>query len=622
MYNLECNNENSLKGVFMIKNLKENILRIVILAILFSSSVYSQKFSASADRTIVGVNEQFQVDFTFEGGDINDISNFIPPSFSGLRILSGSNQSTSMTIINGKVSGSLTFSYILIAQNIGEFTIGSASLVYKGNKYSTQSIKIKVEKGTSNQSRQNTNTKEELAKNVFIVAEANKTRVLQGEQITVTYKLYTKLNIASPQISKLPAYEGFWAEEIQPIKQINFDLEMYRGERFRVAKIKQVALFPTKTGLLNVTPFELNIPVIVKKKKTGNDIFDDFFNDSFFGRTETIEFLAKSNTVKIQVDPLPSGAPASFTGAVGNFSMKAEIDKQNVATNESLRLRLNISGTGNIKLLNIPQPQLPSGFEKYEPKVIENINNGSIVSGQKIIDYLIIPRTAGVKEIPSIEFTYFNPSTRKYVTLKSEVFKINVRKGAGDEFANQSFNKEDVKLLSEDIRYIKLKDFNLELKPEISLIKTWFWFAVFAPMFILASALIYKQRQDKLSGNIQLMKFQKAEKEARKRLKLAKAALDSKQTSDFYNELSLALFGYLENKLTIQKSEFTLDLAIEKLRMRNVSEELIEKVKLVADKCEYARFAPQVEMQAQANDLYEETVKVIVELDSKIGGKK
>lgn len=616
-------NEELINGVFMFNNSKSGIFKIVLFVILFSSSFYAQKFSASADRTIVGVNEQFQVDFTFEGGDINNINNFIPPSFSGLRILSGPNQSTSMTIINGKVSGSLTFSYILTASNIGEFTIGSASLVYQGNKYSTQPIKIKVDKSSSTQSKQSdTNIKEDLSKNVFIIAEANKTKVLQGEQITVTYKLYTKLNIASPQISKLPAYEGFWAEEIQPIKQINFDLEMFRGERFRVAKIKQVALFPTKAGLLNVTPFELNIPVIVKKKKTGNDIFDDFFNDSFFGRTETIDFLAKSNTIKIQVNPLPSGAPSSFNGAVGNFSMKAEIDKQNVSTNESLRLRLILSGTGNIKLLNVPQPQFPSGFEKYEPKVIENINNGSVVSGQKIIDYLIVPRSAGVKEIPSIEFTYFNPSTKKYVTLKSEAFKINVKNGANDEFASQSFNKEDVKLLSEDIRYIKLKDFNLELKSEISLIKAWFWVALFAPMFILAAGLIYKQRQDKLSGNVQLMKFQKAEKEARKRLKLAKVALDSKQTSNFYNELSSALFGYLENKLAIQKSEFTLESALEKLKTKNVNDDLIEQVKFVADKCEYARFAPQVEMQAQANDLYEQTVRVIVELDSKIGGKK
>lgn len=604
-------------------NSMNKILMLLIVLFLISSNIFSQKFSVSADRTIVGQGEQFQIDFVFEGGDVNNISNFIPPSFNGFKILSGPNQSTSMTIINGKVSGSLTLSYILLAQNLGEYTIGSASIVYDGKKFTTQPLKLKVDKGSQRQAFQSKeNSNEEIAKNVFIIAEANKTRVLQGEQITVTYKLYTRLNIASPQISKLPSYEGFWAEEIQPIKQINFDIEMFRGERFRVAKIKQVALFPTKSGTLNVTPFELNIPVVVKKKKTGNDIFDEFFNDSFFGRTETVDFLAKSNTIKVQVDPLPPNAPSSFSGAVGNFTMSTEIDKKDVSTNETLKLRINISGTGNIKLLNIPQLQLPAGLEKYEPKAIENINNSSIVSGQKIIDYLIIPRSPGVKEIPPVEFTFFNPSTKKYVTLKSETFKINVRKGAGDEFASQSFNKEDIKLLGQDIRYIKTKDFNLELKPEITLIKNWFWFAIFSPMILLAAALIYKQKQDKLYGNIQLMKYQRAEKEARKRLKLAKDALDKKETSRFYNEISSALFGYLEDKLSIQKSEFTLESTIEKLRMKNVNEELLQRVKTVAEKCEFARFAPQAEMQAQANELYEETVNVIIELDSKIGGKK
>lgn len=600
-----------------------------LLSMFFFSAViqnsYAQKFSASIERTTVGLNDRFQVDFNFEGGDINNISNFRPPNFAGFRVLSGPNQSSSMQIINGRVSGSIGFSYILQPASMGEFTIGPASLDYAGKAYTTQPIKIKVEKGSPQQQQQSNNSgysQQDLAKNVFIVAEANKTRVTQGEQITVVYKLYTKLNIASPQITKLPSYEGFWSEEIGPIKQINFNLEMYRGERFRVATIKQVALFPSKTGTLNVTPFELNIPVIVKKKRTGNDMFDEFFNDSFFGRSETVEFLAKSNTLKVQVDPLPSGAPASFNGAVGNFTFRAELDKDKVTTNESVTLRMNLSGSGNIKLLNVPQLQLPGGFEKYEPKTVENINRGSVVSGQKIVDYLIVPRSVGTKEIPAVEFSYFNPATKKYVTLKSQTFKINVRQGVGGEVASSNFNKEDVKLLNEDIRFIKLSDFNLEPKQEISFIKPWFWLSIVIPFFAMVGAFVYKSKQDKLYGNVQLLKFQKAEKEARKRLKLAKAALDSKQTTNFYSEISFALFGYLEDKLSIQKSEFTLDGAVEKLQRKSVNDEMIQRVKQIAERCEFARFAPQGEMQAAANDMYESTVKVIVDLDSTIGGKK
>lgn len=597
----------------------------LIFVLLCANNVFAQKFSASIERTTIGLNERFQVDFNFEGGDINSVSNFRPPTFSGFRVLSGPNQSSSMQIINGKVSGSLGLSYILQTESIGEFTINSASIDYAGKTYSTQLLKIKVEKGSAQQQQQNSGSgydQKEMAKNVFIVAEANKSRVIQGEQITVTYKLYTKLNIASPQITKLPSYEGFWSEEIGPIKQINFELEMFRGERYRVAKIKQVALFPSKTGTLNVTPFELNVPVIVKKKRTGNDLFDEFFNDSFFGRSETVEFLAKSNTLKVVVDPLPTGAPESFNGAVGNFTFRAEVDKNDVTANESITLRMNLQGSGNIKLINPPKPQLPTGMEKYEPKTIENINRSALVSGQKIVDYLLIPRSSGTKEIPAIEFTYLNPSSKKYVTLRSPSFRLNVRPGVGGEVASNNFAKEDVKLLSQDIRFIKLNDFNLEPKQEITFIKPWFWGSIIIPLFVMIGAYIFKNKQDKLSGNVQLMKYKKAEKEARKRLKLAKTALDSEQTTRFYSEISFALFGYLEDKLAIEKSEFTIEVAAEKLFEKNVNAQLIERVKKIAERCEFARFAPQGEMQAAANYLYEETVKVIVDLDSSMGGKK
>ena len=473
----------------MRKNTIQEILTVIAILILFTSTgTLAQKFSATVDKTTVGQYDQFQVYFSFDGSDVNGLSNFRPPTFSGFRILSGPNQSSSMQIINGKVAGSITYSYILQPTNIGEYSIGSASVVYSGKTYNTDQLKIKVEKGTPQQQKESNGgyTQQELAKNVFILAEANKSRVFLGDQITVTYKLYTKLNIASPQITKLPSYEGFWAEELGPLQNINFEIGMYKGERYRVAVIKQVALFPSKTGTLSVTPFELNIPVIVKKKKTGNDIFDQFFNDSFFGRTETVNYQARSNTIKVEAESLPINAPASFAGAVGNFTLKADLDKSNVVTNESITLRLTISGSGNIKLLKVPEPKLPAGLDKYEPKTIDNVNRGSVISGQKIVDYLIVPRSTGEKEISPVEFTYFNPSTRKYVTLKTQPFKISVRQGiGGNEAVSQSFSKEDVKLLSEDIRYIKTSDFKLEPRHDISLIKPWFWILI-AFLFLLS----------------------------------------------------------------------------------------------------------------------------------------
>ncbi len=504
----------------MNRNMKKffEIMILFLIGLFINSS--AQDFTASVDKTTINQYERFQVYFTFNGSDINGLNNFVPPTFKDFLVLSGPNQSTSMQIINGKVSASLTFSYILQPKNIGEFTIGSASVEHNDKTYKTAPIKITVVKGTPKQQRESDGiASEDLAKNVFIVAEANKTRAYIGEQVTVTYKLYTKLNIASPQITKLPQYQGFWAEEIEPSQTISFDIDMYKGERFRVATIKRVALFPTKTGILNVTPFELNIPVIIKKKKTSSDIFDEFFGDSFFGRTETIEYLTRSNTLKIEVLPLPSGdVPSSFNGAVGNYNFKVELDKNKVKTNESITLRLIASGSGNIKLLKLPELQIPPGFEKYEPKIYDNINKGSIISGQKIAEYLIIPRTPGDKVIPSLEFSYFNPSSRKYITIASAPLKINVIKGVDDyEPLISEFSKEDIKLLSEDIRYIKVSDFNFQKKQDRTFIQSWFWFSLVFPLFILFVVIGIKKKQSKMYSNVQLLKYQRAEKADKKR---------------------------------------------------------------------------------------------------------
>ncbi|MFA3782435.1 BatD family protein [Melioribacteraceae bacterium 4301-Me] len=603
---------------------KNKIAKFLYLFFWFALIVQlkAQQFTASVDRTTVGENETFQVDFTFSASDINGISNFKPPAFSNFKILSGPNQSTSMQFINGTSSASVTYSYILTPSSVGEFEIGQATVSYKGKNYFTNPLKVKVIKGTTQPNRTSNDTgisTNEIAKNLFIVAEVDKKRAYLGEQVTVTYKLYTRLNISSPQIAKLPTYEGFWAEEIDMPNTINFDVGMYNGERYRVAKLKEVALFPSKTGKLKVTPFELNIPVIVRKKSRGNNFFDDFFNDSFFGTTQTVNYEAKSNTVEIQVDPLPSeNVPKSFNGAVGNFSLKASVDKNNVQTNEGFTLRIVVSGTGNFKLLNLPQLILPAGFEKYDPKVIENINRTKTISGQKIYDYLIIPRTPGEKEIPPIEFSYFNPTTKRYVTLTTSSFKINVTKAAGEYTSiSPGLSKEDIKLLSEDIRYIKTSDFNLKPKEETSIIKNWFWAGVIVPIITFIGVIGFVKRREKISSNLALLRFQKAEKSAKQRLRIAKKALDNNDIKNFYSELSQALFGYLEDKLNIQKSEFTLDLALNKLAEMNIDQVYIEKTKSLAEKCELARFAPVNNMD-NILDVYNESVKLIVNLENSI----
>lgn len=600
------------------------ISKILLLVLLVSVS-FAQKFEATADRTTVGQNERFQVFFTFEGQSSN-VSGFKPPSFEGFRVLSGPNQSTNMQIINGQVSSSITFSFILTPSNIGEFNIGKASVNYSGTKYETNPLAIKVVQGaTTAQPQQSSGeiSQEELQKNVFIVASADKINVYQGEQVTVTYKLYTKLTIASIQIAKLPTYNGFWQEEIPTDNTINWEIEMYNGERFRTATIKRVALFPTKAGELTVTPFELNLPIVVKKRRTSNDFFDDFFNDSFFGRTETVDYTAKSNTLKINAESLPQyNVPESFNGAVGDFNLTSQIDRTTLKANESLTLRFTITGSGNMQLLDLPKLTLPAGFEVYEPKSNLNTNRGSKISGSKIIEYVIVPRVQGQKTIPAVEFSYFNPAKRQYVTTTSPEYVIEVEKGDGTIASGSGFSKEDIKLLNEDIRYIKTSGTKFYPKNGDSIIPIWFWLGLIFPAFALGGLLIYQSRNEKLSRNTQLLKSRKAEKLAKQRLKTAQKLMTGNDSLAFYSEISLAMNGYLEDKLSIQKSEFSLDKALDKLNEKNISEDLKEKVKQIYEKCEFARFAPSSQNISAEKNLYDETIETIIKIESHLNSRR
>ncbi len=614
----------------LIKVIKKKVKRTVyifLLQILLLANIFAQKFEATVDRTTVGQYERFQVYFKFDGGNVNNVTGFTPPAFAGFKVLSGPNQSTSMQIINGQMSGSLTYTYILQADEIGDYKINSASVKYDSKKYSTSTINIKVIKGTGNPAQPNRNdrgiSEEELAKNVFIRAIVDKNSVLIGEQISLTYKLYFKTNIESPSFNKLPTYNGFWAEELKQPANLRPQNEMYQGERYQSVVIRRAALFPTKTGKLTVSPLELNVPIIIRKRRSGNDIFDDFFNDSFFGRNEKIDYTAKSNTVVVNVKPLPDNAPESFNGAVGKFNFNASIDKNEVEQNDAVTIKVNISGQGNIALLDMPEVKLPPGFEQYDPKTSESIVKENIITGRKSIEYLIVPRVSGQKKIEPIEFTYYDISRKRYVTLNSPEFNLDIKRVEGAVDAPVAgLSKEEVKLLSQDIRFIKISDFDFSKQGEFALIKSWFWFATIIPLLVLLGVLEIKRRQDKLYGNVKLLKFQKAEKFAKQRLKVARKALDENNLSKFYEELSLAIFGYLEDKLSIQKSEMSLEKAVDVLKKNNVEDSLIAKLKTTAEQCEFARFAPSSGTGAKESELYESTVKLIVDLENSLAGNK
>jgi hypothetical protein len=600
------------------------MIKALFIYILFLPAfLLAQEFTASVNETTVADNERFQVSFTFSGSSINNLSKFSPPTFNDFMILSGPSQSTSIQIINGAQSASLIYSFVIQAKSVGTFTISIASIEQGGTSYETKPIKITVVKGSAKPKQQKDNNQvsyEEIAKNLFIRATVDKTKSYKGEQVTVVYKLYTRISIAAQMsINKLPQYHGFWVEELETPGNITFKTELRNGKQFRVGVLKRVALFPTQTGTLEVTPFELTVPVQIPKQRS-KSIWDDFFGDPF-GRSETIDFDAKSNIVKINVQPLPEGSPESFNGAVGDFSFKADINHTTTKSNEPLTLSVSVSGSGNIKLVDMPEINFPNGFEQYDPKVNEKINRKGRINGSKTGQYLFVPRVVGIREIPPIEFSYFNPAKKKYITLKSEPFKIDIK--PGDNISTTEIvGKQDIRELGSDIRFIRTSFNDIEKKESYVINSTGFVIAGAVP-FILALGLIgWKRRYDKLHGNVVLLRYQKAQKVAKDRLKLAKKLMTTQKHKEFYTELSSALFGYLEDKLHIPKSEFTLEHAADELRNKNVSEELISNLKTSAEKCEFVRFAPGAEKSTAMKEMYNEIADVIINMEKNISERK
>ena len=586
---------------------------------LFVSLIQAQSFIATVDNNKVAENDRFELRFTFEGKNLNALKNFNPPSLKEFRVLSGPNQSTSMQIINGVSSSSLTLSYILMPNTTGVFTIGSASIQYEEKTFTTDPIKVTIVKASQkpkdDSGKQISN--EEIAKNLFIRATIDKNRVYLGEQVTVTYKLYTRLNIASQMsVDKLPQYQGFWAEELETARNISFTREVIDGQQYSVGLLKRAALFPNQSGKLEVTPFELTIPIQVQKKKNPNNVWDDFFGDPF-GRAEIVEYQAKSNILKVDVMPLPeNNKPASFRGAVGKFDFNASLDKSNTKTNEPINLKFNISGSGNIKLLELPPFELPNGFEKYDPKVDEQIIRSGKISGVKKAEYLLIPRVAGSREIPPIEFSYFDPEKKSFQTITSKSFNVTIEQGQGG--GNDLANQQNIEQLGSDIRFIKTSFDDVEKRSEILLFKPGLWIASIAPLLATFVLIGWKRKQDKLSGNQQLLRYSKAEKIARKRFKSAKKLLDQNNVELFYSEISQALFGYLEDKFHIPKSEFTLDRATDELLKRNIKPEFVEKMKINAQKCEFIRFAPSTNPAQAMNEMYRSFSDVVIDIERSI----
>jgi len=569
---------------------------------------------------VVEAGEQFRLGFTLNerGTDLQlpDLSNFdvlMGPSTS---------QSSSIQIINGKTTQTLSFSYIFIlrAKKEGNFTIRPASIKVDGKTYESNTLTIQVVKGQppqaagqqnnqqDNQEQKQTPTGNISKENLFVRIAVDKTNVSKGEQIISTIKLYISQNVPLNGFDevKLPTYEGFWTKDIEVPTQVNFTREVYNGKIYQVGVLKKTILFPQQTGAIRINPFEITC-VVRQRVRQQQSFFDDFFDNYQMVKAKVI-----SEPVTINVKDLPN-QPANFSGAVGNFNLISSVDKTNVKSNEAVTLKLTVNGSGNLTLINPPKIELPQDFEAYEPKTSDRViasDNG--LNGSVTFEYLFIPRFAGNFTIPSVRFVFFNPSTRQFETQTTDAYNIKVEKGSDDTNASvvSSFSKENVKMIGKDIRFIKQN--KSKLKPKDSSFYGTFEFYIIYILSLLAFAVLFVLNRKKIkeNANITLMRNKRANKIANKRLREASVFLKNNDAEKFFESVIKALWGYLSDKLSIPVADLNREKASESLLNKGIEQETISELLKIIDDCEYARYAPAA-FSGTMKDVYDGAARIM-----------
>ncbi len=595
------------------------LLFLLCLTTVFAADV---KLIASASKSQVGVGEQFEVDFTINGAG----TRFTPPDLSAFQVLSGPNISASETVINGASTGTTTFGYILSATKEGTFNITAAAIVVNGHTVISNPLKIKVQgqappqqnpqpqaQSAAPDDNSSTSTKD-LSKSVFLKAEVSKTKVYTGEQIKVRYKLYTQLDLAVNQVDKAPDLNGFWSQDIvNKNPNATWTTEIHNGVKYGVAVIKQTILFPEHAGDLTIDPLIMTFLVQVKlppRKLLINP----------YGNYEVVKYQAKSAPVIIHAAPLPTaGKPADFSGAVGSFSVYTDIDKKELKANETANYTFEIKGSGNLNLVNAPKITPPADFEKYDPKTTDRItvdSNG--ISGSRQFSYLLIPRHQGNYKLDLAKFTYFDPAAKRYVTLPTNTFDIKVNKG--DVQVNvpvfNSADQQDIKMLGNDIRYIKTSSAGLSRGGEGFYGSAAYYMLLLLGPFSLASAFFYRRWNISYNSDVVLVKSRKAGRIASKRLAVASKELAAGNKVAFFEAIAKGLYSYLSDKLNIPVADLNKENISDRLKAKSVDETIIQQLNDTLDNCEMARFAPVSGVSQQ--QIFENAKNIINEIEDKL----
>lgn len=606
--------------------MKKKIIIGIIGLIGLIGIAYAQEITVQAPEEVY-MGDHFTVKFSVN----EQAKDFRGPSFKGFSLISGPSTSsqTSMSFINGQMSRSVStsFSYTLMADVEGTFTVEPASCVADGKKISSKRFSIKVTKMSAAQQQQRQQQQQQRQQRqaydpwaqqpqpatqidentLFARASVSKTNPYQGEQIIITYKIYTQIPISQFAIDKLPGNRGFWAEDLSVGQQIKQYEETVGGRRYQVAEIRRGALFAQESGKLDIEPLDLNVLAMVQQQRRRTGSIWDLFDDPLFNSRQAVERSLRTNRISVNVRPLPT-APDNFTGAVGSFDVQGGLTGDKVKANEAISYRITVSGRGNLMLINAPQPEFPTAFEVYDPQIDDNIRKSSDgISGSRTYEWILIPRNKGRYTIPEFCFVYFDPTSGQYVTKRIPKQEIVVDKNdaAGFDNAGTTNRPNTLNNIHPVSKLYPIKDKDSAGAP---------FYIIVAAIIVACGVVVFIFRKRKAAEqDVAGMRMKRAVRMARKRLKKAEGHLKGGDTGRFYEEIYRAIWGCLADKYNIPLANLNRDTVSACLAEKEVPQEQQQNIMQVLQDVDIARFAP-IDPEAQKQKIYDEALQMIASI--------
>lgn len=602
----------------------------IALTLLCAASVaFAQGSIKVQTKKMVAQGEQFDVTVTVSGASSSEEPKWNPGN--GFQIVWGPQRvgtSTSVSIINGKRTSSVdyTYKYILVAKEKGVFTLPPVECQIDEEHCTSNSLRIEVaiDSGSSLSGSQNSTTDpavtgKEKFSDAFLRFSINKNKVVVGEPVKAVLKLYTRTDVVGFEGAKFPTFNGFWSQETYAPQNVEFQRENVGGKMYLSAVLREYTLIPQQTGKVTIEPAEIVCVMQVRVSNPGGSIFDALFDEY-----QTVRRKAVSAGYAVNVSALPEGAPESFGGGVGKFSITAEAPAEGLKTHEASSIKLTVSGSGNIAMVEAPKLKLPSDFEVYDVKVTENLDP-SRLSGSKTFEYPFIPRSSGDFTIGPIEYSYYDNQEDKYATASAGTIQISVAKGNAKDgnvsSGLQSVSKKEVKDLGEDIRYISMNNPGLSVKGHF-FAGSVLHFVLLGLMVCLGlAALVVLKKSLALRSNVALTKNRAATKMARKRLVVADQLLKKNLYAAFYEELHKAMLGFAADKLMMDATQLSKENIEDGFLERGVNAESAARFTEMLDACEYARYSPDQGNEKMTAE-YASAIEVISAIDSDMREKK